>query len=86
MSAPAEGTPHSPDRFWPGHDEAPLGVWWARQDLNLQPTDYESAALTRLSYGPARGIQINPADEPSPDPSPKSAKAFSTRRHAPHLS
>ncbi len=26
--------------------------WWARQDLNLQPTDYESAALTRLSYGP----------------------------------
>ena len=20
--------------------------WWARQDLNLQPTDYESAALT----------------------------------------
>ena len=27
-------------------------VWWARQDLNLQPTDYESAALTRLSYGP----------------------------------
>ncbi len=28
-------------------------VLWARQDLNLQPTDYESAALTRLSYGPA---------------------------------
>jgi hypothetical protein len=27
-------------------------VLWARQDLNLQPTDYESAALTRLSYGP----------------------------------
>ena len=26
---------------------------WARQDLNLQPTDYESAALTWLSYGPA---------------------------------
>ena len=25
---------------------------WARQDLNLQPTDYESAALTRLSYEP----------------------------------
>ena len=21
-------------------------VWWARQDLNLGPTDYESAALT----------------------------------------
>jgi hypothetical protein len=36
-------------RFW----TSPLPtVWWARQDLNLQPTDYESAALTRLSYGP----------------------------------
>ena len=22
------------------------GVWWAQQDLNLRPTDYESAALT----------------------------------------
>ena len=29
-----------------------VGGLWARQDLNLQPTDYESAALTRLSYGP----------------------------------
>ena len=33
----------------------PMGlVQWARQDLNLQPTDYESAALTELSYGPAQ--------------------------------
>lgn len=23
-----------------------IGDWWARQDLNLGPTDYESAALT----------------------------------------
>ena len=23
-----------------------IGVWWAHQDLNLEPTDYESAALT----------------------------------------
>jgi hypothetical protein len=23
-----------------------MGKWWARQDLNLGPTDYESAALT----------------------------------------
>ncbi len=28
------------------------GSWWARQDSNLGPTDYESAALP-LSYGPA---------------------------------
>jgi hypothetical protein len=27
------------------------GYWWARQDSDLQPTDYESAALP-LSYGP----------------------------------
>jgi hypothetical protein len=24
----------------------PFEYWWARQDLNLGPTDYESAALT----------------------------------------
>ena len=23
-----------------------LNDWWARKDLNLEPTDYESAALT----------------------------------------
>ena len=23
-----------------------VSIWWAHQDLNLQPTDYESAALT----------------------------------------
>jgi hypothetical protein len=23
-----------------------MTVWWAHQDLNLEPTDYESAALT----------------------------------------
>jgi hypothetical protein len=27
-------------------------ILWAREDSNLRPTDYESAALTRLSYGP----------------------------------
>ena len=26
--------------------------FWAQQDLNLRPADYESAALTKLSYGP----------------------------------
>ena len=25
---------------------------WAQRDLNPRPTDYESAALTKLSYGP----------------------------------
>ena len=56
-------------------------VRWARQDLNLQPTDYESAALTRLSYGPvsrpeyrantgnsAPRWRIRSADENSPTP------------------
>ena len=38
-------------RFWHflKHQETvgnPDGVVWARQDSNLQPTDYESAALT----------------------------------------
>jgi hypothetical protein len=28
-----------------GRDGEPL-EWWAHQDLNLEPTDYESAALT----------------------------------------
>jgi hypothetical protein len=23
-----------------------VDLWWAHQDLNLEPTDYESAALT----------------------------------------
>ena len=31
---------------------------WARQDLNLQPMDYESTALTRLSYGPVFRFSI----------------------------
>ena len=31
---------------------------WAHKDSNLGPTDYESAALIRLSYGPAR-VQLN---------------------------
>ena len=34
--------------------------WWARQDLNLGPTDYESAALTAelRARGPSRGATI----------------------------
>lgn len=28
------------------HIRANSGGWWAHQDLNLEPTDYESAALT----------------------------------------
>jgi hypothetical protein len=29
-----------------------LENWWARQDLNLGPTDYESAALTAELQAP----------------------------------
>ena len=34
--------------------------WWARKDSNLRPMDYESTALTNLSYRPLflRGFQI----------------------------
>jgi hypothetical protein len=28
------------------NDSRVLDFWWAHQDLNLEPTDYESAALT----------------------------------------
>jgi hypothetical protein len=30
----------------PGEVAAQSPAWWAHQDLNLEPTDYESAALT----------------------------------------
>jgi hypothetical protein len=29
-----------------GNEVNDLGDWWARQDLNLGPMDYESTALT----------------------------------------
>ena len=32
----------SPDAY----PQAFANIWWAHQDLNLEPTDYESAALT----------------------------------------
>ena len=35
-----------------------LDSWWARGDLNARPTDYESGALTELSYGPTRFIML----------------------------
>jgi hypothetical protein len=31
---------------WKADDAASTNKWWARQDSNLGPTDYESAALT----------------------------------------
>jgi hypothetical protein len=31
-----------------------LDFWWARPDLNQRPPDYESGALTKLSYGPTK--------------------------------
>ena len=32
--------------WFPNQRYAPFERWWALQDLNLRPTDYESAALT----------------------------------------
>jgi hypothetical protein len=40
VSAGTRGTPESQVAL------GDVGSWWARQDLNLGPTDYESAALT----------------------------------------
>ena len=31
---------------WSGIENISTLIWWAHQDLNLEPTDYESAALT----------------------------------------
>lgn len=33
-------------------------VWWAHQDLNLEPTDYESAALTVELWARSFGFYI----------------------------
>ena len=38
-----------------GYNIDVLGIWWARQDLNLGPTDYESAALTAELQAPTNG-------------------------------
>src|SRR5690606_14219523 len=32
--------------------ESPRREWWAQQDLNLRPIDYESTALTNWAIGP----------------------------------
>jgi hypothetical protein len=48
---------------FPGHSQKKLTIqliekkWWARQDLNLGPTDYEAArirtfSLIKLTFGP----------------------------------
>ncbi len=33
-------------RFLSKPESQVMTAWWAHQDLNLEPTDYESAALT----------------------------------------
>ncbi len=53
----------TPDRLFApfpktGLDGGIPRAWWAQQDSNLQPTDYESAALP-LSYGPLEGQQYH---------------------------
>ena len=50
----ASGTAEPRNQAAPGQ---PGGLQWARQDSNLGPTDYESAALTaELRARPAKGI------------------------------
>ena len=34
----------------------PLLFWWAHQDLNLGPKDYESSALTNWAMGPMSSL------------------------------
>lgn len=41
------GTPREDTTLAPRYASARVGVqWWARQDSNLRPIDYESTALT----------------------------------------
>ncbi len=47
---PAEASKKSLPREWVAQRDG----WWARQDLNLGPTDYESAALTAELRAPRR--------------------------------
>ena len=32
--------------FWMSYDLRASSIWWAHQDSNLEPKDYESSALT----------------------------------------
>ena len=38
---------------------APFANWWAHKDSNLEPTDYESAALTVELWAPVYNSSIN---------------------------
>jgi hypothetical protein len=49
---PERGTGGTPDTRNHADSARWCGSIWARLDSNQGPTDYESAALTRLSYGP----------------------------------
>jgi hypothetical protein len=39
-----------------------MNDWWAHQDLNLEPTDYESAALTVELWAREAGSSISRAE------------------------
>jgi hypothetical protein len=52
---------------------------WARQDSNLGPTDYESAALTMLSYGPCEELYGETSGRSPPQPPTVSEPASNLR-------
>src|ERR1017187_5744945 len=45
---------------WPGDFDALRKGWWAQQDLNLRPSDYESPALTAELW--AREMKLNSSE------------------------
>ena len=45
-------------------------MWWAREDSNLQPTDYESAALPIELRAPRMALEGCRSDETQGQPSP----------------
>ena len=46
--------------------ECLASTWWAHQDLNLEPTDYESAALTVELW--ARAFELYRLEAPGREP------------------
>ena len=51
-SAPMDTYMDTSEQSKNGNNRKQLILWWARQDLNLRPDDYESSALTNRATGP----------------------------------